>query len=145
MTHGMIRAILLATALAACSTAPRDELPTPQLPQRAGIDPLIAARAEGVVFRAQGANPDFVLHLYRDDRIFVSWDQGARQEHFPASEPILPAYRGRVFETRNEHSTLRVDIRDGPCRDEALGPQVFSATVIVWIDGVERRGCGRDL
>lgn len=137
----MIRTLILALALAACSTAPKDDLPPPQLPQRAGVDPLVAARAEGVVFRAQGA--DFVLHLYRDNRIFVSWD--ARQEHFPASEPIFPAYRGRVFETRNEHVAIRVDIHDGPCRDAALGPQVFSATVIVEIDGIERRGCGREL
>jgi hypothetical protein len=141
----MIRALLVALTLAACSTAPKDELPPPQMPQRAGVDPIVAARAEGVVFRAQGANPDFTLHLYRDNRIFVSWDAGAHEEHFPASEPILPAYRGRVFETRNEHFALRVDIRDGPCRDEALGTQVFSATVIVLIDGVERRGCGREL
>ena len=141
----MIRVLILALALAACSSAPRDELPPPQLPQRAGVDPLIAARAEGVVFRAQGASPDFVMHLYRDNRIFLSWDSGAHQEHFPASEPILPAYRGRVFETRNERFELRVDIRDGPCRDEAIGTQVFSATVFVHIDGLERRGCGREL
>lgn len=141
----MIRALFLAMTLAACSTAPKEELPPPQLPQRAGIDPLIALRAEGVVFRAQGASPDFVLHLYRDNRISISWDQGAQQQHYPASEPILPAYRGRVFETRNERSSLRVEIRDGPCRDQALGPQVFSATVVVQIDGAERRGCGRDL
>ena len=141
----MIRALFLAFALAACSTAPKDELPPPQLPQRAGVDPIVAARAEGVVFRAQGANPDFVLHLYRDSRIFLSWDSGAHREHFPASEPIYPAYRGRVFETRNERFAIRVDIHDGPCRDEALGPQVFSATVTVEIDGVERSGCGREL
>lgn len=141
----MIRALFLGLALAACSTAPKDDLPPPQLPQRAGVDPIVAARAEGVVFQAQGASPDFVLHLYRDNRIFVAWDSGGHQEHFPATEPILPAYRGRVFETRNEHFELRVDIHDGPCRDAALGPQVFSATVTVEIDGVVRRGCGREL
>jgi hypothetical protein len=141
----MVRALLLALALAACSTAPKDDLPPPQLPQRAGVDPVVAARAEGVVFRAQGANPDFVLHLYRDNRIFLSWDAGAHEESFPASDPILPAYRGRVFETHTERFALRVDIRDGPCRDAALGPQAFSATVIIEIDGVQRRGCGREL
>lgn len=141
----MIRALLLALALAACSTAPKEEMPVPQLPQRAGVDSTVALRAEGVVFRAQGASPDFVLHLYRDNRIFVSWDAGAHQENFPASEPILPAYRGRVFETRNERVAIRVDIHDGPCRDEALGTQVYSATVTIEIDGVERRGCGREL
>jgi hypothetical protein len=135
-----MRALILALALAACST-PAD-LPPPQLPQRAGVDPLVAARAEGVVFRAQGASPDFILHLYRDNRISVSWDAGAHQERFPASEPVLPAWNGEVYDTRNESYELHVEIRHAPCRD---GERVFSDTVVVSINGEERRGCGSRL
>ncbi len=138
----MMRALLLALALAACSSTPTD-LPPPQLPQRTGIDPIVAARAEGVVFRAQGA--DFVLHLYRDNRIFVSWEPGAHREQFPVSERTLPAWNGEIYATRNAHYELRVEVRHGPCRDPALGDQVFSDTVVVAINGEERRGCGRAL
>jgi len=135
-----MRALILALALAACSSTP-EELPAPQLPQRAGVDPIVAARAEGVVFRAEGA--DFLLHLYRDHRIYLTWDSGAHQEHFPASEPILPAWRGEIYETRNERYELRVEVRRGPCRE---GEQVYSATVIVRINNQEdHRGCGREL
>lgn len=133
-----MRALVLAFALAACSLSKPQDLPPPQLPQRAGVDPIVAARAEGVVFRAQGS--DFLLHLYRDHRIWVSWD--GREVQFPASEPILPAWRGEIYETRVEGYELRVEVRQGPCRD---GDQVYSATVVVRINTEEHRGCGREL
>jgi len=135
----MKRTLLLAFALAACSSTPAD-LPPPQLPQRAGVDPIIAARAEGVVFRAQGV--DFVLDLYRDNRIFVSWEPGAHREQFPASERTLPAWNGEIYASRNETYDLRVEIRHAPCRD---GERVFSDSVVVTINGEERRGCGSPL
>lgn len=133
-----MRALVLALFLAACSISKPQDLPPPQLPQRAGVDPIVAARAEGVVFRAEG--PELLLHLYRDHRIFLSWD--GRQVHFPASEPILPAWRGDIYETRAEGYELHVEIRQGPCRD---GDQVYSASVLVRINTEERRGCGREL
>lgn len=140
-----VRTVLLAILLLAACSNTREELPPPQLPQRAGVDPLIAARAEGVVFRAEGASPDFVLHLYRDNRIFVTWDAGAHQERFPASEPMLPAWAGEIYETRNERYELRVEVRHRPCRDAAFGDAVLPRTVVVSINGEERSGCGRAL
>lgn len=138
-----MRALFLALALAACSSSPPDELPPPQLPQRAGVDPLVAARAEGVVFRAEGA--DFVLHLYGDNRIFVSWGAGAHQESFPATEPMYPAWSGAIYEMQNERYELRVEIRDAPCRDPVFGAAVLPQSVTVQIGQEERRGCGRAL
>ena len=141
-----MRALLLAFALAACSSSPPAELPAPSLPQRAGVDPIVAARAEGVVSRALGAEPDFLLHIYRNDTmIFLSWDDGAHQETFNNVRVVLPAYRGSIYEARSEQHTLRVDVRDGPCRDARLGPEVFSANVTITIDGEMRRGCGREI
>lgn len=139
-----VRTILFALFLVACSSTP-EELPPPQLPQRAGVDPLISARAEGVVFRAESASPDFVLHLYRDNRILVTWDAGAHQELFPASEPLLPAWAGEIYETRNERYQLRVEVRHGPCRNAAFGDAVLPRTVTIFINNEERSGCGRAL
>ncbi len=141
------RAIIAAAALlAACSSSPPEELPPPTLPQRAGVDPIIAARAEGVVFRAQGAAPDFLLHIYRNDRIFLAWDNGASQETFAKGEPILPRWHGEIYETANARHTLHVELhRARPCRDERLGNETFPVTVLVTIDGEQRSGCGRDL
>jgi hypothetical protein len=136
-----MRALFLAFALTACSSSPPEELPPPQLPQRAGVDPLVAARAEGVVFHAQGET--FVLHLYRDNRISLAWD--GHQEQFPATEPLLPAWAGEIYETRNERVTLRVEIRQTPCRNAAFGDAVLPRTVVLRINNEERRGCGREL
>ncbi|MGQ0533734.1 MAG: hypothetical protein ACT4OF_13745 [Caulobacteraceae bacterium] len=138
-----MRALILALALAACSSAP-EELPPPQLPQRAGIDPIVAARAEGVVFRALGHAPDFVLQIYRDDRITLTWD--AHHETFPKPEPMLPRWNGEIYETQNERHTLRVEVeRYRPCADPPVGGETRSITVIVTLDGGELRGCGQSL
>lgn len=141
-----MRAVFAALVLlGACTSAPRD-LPPPNLPERAGTDPIVAARADGVVFRAVGASPDFVLHIHRNDAmIYLSWDGGAQEETFNQVRVVLPAYRGTVYEANTERHDLRVEIRQGVCRDPNLGPETFSASVTVRIDGVVRRGCGREL
>lgn len=139
-----MRAVLIVLALAAgCSSGPRQELPAPELPQRAGIDPIVAARAQGVAFRGTGQAPDFVLDVYREDRITLAWDYGARQETFPKPAPILPRWNGEIYETRNERHTLRIEIRRNRCETEH--GEMALADVRVELDGVEWRGCGRDL
>jgi hypothetical protein len=90
-----------------------------------------------------GHSPDFVLHIYRDERITLAWDHGAHQETFPKPEPVLPRWHGEIYETRNERHALRVEIRRSrPCID---GAERLEATVTVVIDGEERTGCGRSL
>lgn len=139
-----MRALLLACALAACSSSPRAELPAPDLPQRAGVDPIVAARAEGVAFRARGADPEFLLHVYRNDTMIVlSWD--THQVTFNDVHVVLPAYRGTIYEAHTPEHELRVEIRQAPCRDERIGPETFPASVTLRIDGETRRGCGRAL
>lgn len=142
-----LRAIFATLAfLAACSSSQTAELPPPELPQRAGVDPIIAARAEGVVFRARGSNPDFLLHVFRNnERIFLAWDDGQHQQTFANIRVTLPAYRGTIYEATNERHQLRVEVREAPCRDANINDETFSAIVIVRIDNEERRGCGREL
>lgn len=134
-----MRAVALALSLAACAIPA--SAPTSTNP--AGIDPVIAARASGVEFRAVGDRPDFVLHIYRDDRIFLAWDHGQHQELFPKGEPMLPRWNGEIYQTRNESHALRIEIRHRPCRD--VGGQTHPADVTVEIDGDERHGCGFEL
>lgn len=139
----MIRAAFVALALLAGCSGAREELPPPQLPQRAGVDPIVAARAAGVAFRAVGETPDFVLHIYREDRITLAWDNGAHQETFPKPEPILPRWNGEIYETRNERHALTIEVRHTRC--ETGSGEVFLDSVRILIDGEERRGCGRAL
>ncbi len=137
-----MRALALALLLAACA-APRDELPMPSLPQRAGVDPVVAARAEGVDFRAVGHAPDFVLQIYRDDRITLAWDAGAHEETFPKTEPVYPRWNGEIYHTHNGEHALMIEIRRSlPCVHEG---ERFESTVRIEIDRIERRGCGRSM
>lgn len=136
-----MRAALLALLLAACSTGAPPELPPPELPQRAGVDPIVAARAAGVRYQARGEG--FTLALYRDDHITVIWGADAERAFFnPAL--IQPAYRGEIFEARDGEAALRVEIRNGPCPDAQSG-ETWSAHVSVQLNGETRRGCGRPL
>lgn len=138
-----MRVALLVAALVGACASPQ-ALPPPELPQRAGVDPLVEARADGVVFRAVGAAPAFVLHIHRNDAMLVlTWD--ANQETFHEVRTVLPAYRGKIYEAQNERHAVRVAIRSGPCSDPRLEPETFSSTVTVWINDEIYRGCGREL
>ncbi|MGD9815869.1 MAG: hypothetical protein AB7Q23_05780 [Hyphomonadaceae bacterium] len=132
-----MRAVLLACLLGACASAGREELPPPALPQRAGIDPVVAARAEGVAFR--GVGDDFVLNIYRRERITLAW--GDQDFAFPRVEPTLPAWNGEVYETSDGRYDLRIEIRRVPC---AIQGETLPARVQLTLDGATLLGCGRD-
>ncbi|MBC7768005.1 MAG: hypothetical protein H7124_04400 [Phycisphaerales bacterium] len=132
-----MRATLFALALAACSSAPREELPPPQLPQRAGVDQTVALRAEGVQFYGHGES--FTLRIYAD-RIALSV-AGAEDQIFPRPEPQIPRWSGAIYDTSNAQHRLSVAIRDDrPC-PSGTGDRV----VELLYDGAELRGCGRRL
>lgn len=137
----MIRALALAFTLAACAgrQAPR-ELPPPQLPERAGVDPIIAARAEGIEFRAVGDG--FVLDIFREDRVRLTRTASGDALTFPKPEPRYPRWNGEIYETEVDAHTLTIRIRDDrPCeRDDRAS---FQTRVELIADGVELEGCGR--
>lgn len=136
----MLRPILLAAllALAACeSSRPRD-LPPPPLPERAGVDPVVAARAEGVRFLASGDAPVFQLRFY-DEIITLQVGDGAMQS-FPLPEPRYPRWNGEIYEAEADGHALSVAVRhDRPCPARA-GYHI----VEVVFDEMRMSGCGRD-
>lgn len=126
----------LALALAACSSAPRDELPMPQLPQRAGVDPVVAARAEGIELRAVGDG--FVLEIFRTEQIRLTLTENGQILTFPKPEPRFPAWNGSIYETANSDARLSIEIRnDRPC--DRNRPRVN-----VLLNGREFTGCARE-
>lgn len=137
----MLRPILLAAllALSACASSRPQDLPAPALPERAGVDPIVAARAEGVRFLAQGEAPPFQLRFY--DAIITLQVGDAAMQSFPRPEPRFPRWNGEIYETENEGHRLSVHVRhDRPCPTQA-GLHL----VEVFYDGVEMDGCIRDL
>ncbi len=128
-------AAALLLGLAACSNTPRDELPLPQLPQRAGVDPVVSARAEGIEFLGTGEN--FTLSIYRTERIDLKFTETEGILTFPRTEPRIPAWRGRVFWTEAAGRRLEIDIHEGrPCPEGGV-------RVLVRLDYEEFRGCGQ--
>ena len=119
---------------------PPAPLPAPALPERAGVDPLVAARAAGVMFEARGEG--FTLARFRDQHFLVRWD--GRERAFFDPTPETPAYRGEIFNAQDSDGRLRVEIRTGPCPDAQSG-ETWSAHVLVRLDDETRRGCGRPL
>lgn len=137
--RGLPPLLCAAFALAACASGPREELPPPQLPERAGVDPIIAARAEGVRFLAYGTAPMYHLRFY-EDRITFSLE-GAAFETYPRPEPLLPRWHGEIYETANGEHRLEIRVRRSrPCPTHP-GYVVVEAVR----DGVELAGCGRDV
>ena len=136
----MRAAIFAAFLLAACgANAAREELPPPQLPQRMGVDPLVAARAEGIEFRAVGDG--FVLDIFRDERIRLTLDKEG-ELLFAKPEPRFPRWNGSIYETANEGYTLAIEIRDDrPCRGENRA--TYPTTVHILLNELELSGCGR--
>jgi hypothetical protein len=127
--------------LGACASSRPQELPAPPLPERAGVDPIVAARAHSVTYR--GVGDGFVLHIFRADRITLSWNAGANEEDFPKPEPTLPRWNGEIYDTRNEAHTLHIEIDRRPCVDANGENQATQLRIT--IDGQELSGCGRDL
>lgn len=136
-----MRAIPLALLLAACAAGgPREELPPPQLPQRAGVDETVAARAAGVEFHAVGDG--FVLDIYREERIRLTLTEQNEEFLFAKPEPQYPRWNGVIYLTSIEHRWLSVKIRDDrPCR-RAEAAQ-YPITVELRFDNREFEGCGR--
>jgi hypothetical protein len=130
----------ICAALAACSSAPQEPAP-PQLPQRAGVDPIVAARASGATYRAVGAAPEFVLHFHGDDRIELTLPPDSAQLQFPIPAPLYPRWHGEIYRTRNESHSLEIYVR----RSQPCPTQPGEHVVDVRLDGVEMTGCGRDL
>lgn len=133
----MLRSLLCALALAACSSPPA-QLPAPDLPQRAGVDPLVAARAEGVRFLASGEAPVFNLRFY-DDRITLALEGGEPQS-FARAAPTYPRWNGEIYTTSNDAHQLEVRVIRRPCPMQ-LGYHIVELT----LDGRELAGCGRDV
>lgn len=137
-----MRALVLALLLTACASgrAPT-ELPAPELPQRAGVDPIVAARAEGVEFRAVG---DGVVVDILSDRIRLSRSPGTEVITFPKPEPMYPRWSGEIFNTESEGHTLRIEIHQSrPCQSDNRA--LYPTRVDIVLDGQEIAACGRAL
>jgi putative lipoprotein len=154
----MMRALVLAVALAACSqaappTEPTAEAPAPAADAAAANDPASnlarmpapdAARAAGVDFRAVGQEPGWLLDIYTRGIIKFVWDYGESYAEFAVTDPTSPQESATRYEAHSDGRALVVTVRRAPCQD-AMSGEAYPATVEVVIDGRTLNGCGRSV
>jgi hypothetical protein len=133
--------VALCTLVASCGgNTAREDLPAPQLPQRAGVDPTVAARAEGIEFRAVGEG--VVLDIFRAGRIRLTRTATREELIFPKPEPMYPRWSGSIYETSNNGHTLYIEIHDNrEC--EPPGALTGVNRVVITLDGQQLLACGR--
>ncbi len=134
-----MRAALLALFVAACTSAPQD-LPPPELPQRAGVDPMAAMRAEGVRYLARGTAPDHQLRFF-DDRIALTLNSGETWFTFPRTEPTYPRWNGEIYYGAFDGHQIEIEVHHNRDCPEGSGQDL----VITRLDAVTMFGCGHAL
>lgn len=103
-----------------------------------------AARDRGVVFRAVGQEPGFVLEV-EDSRITLVTNYGADELVTPVPEPAVDAAsRTTTWHATTEANDLRIEVREEPCSDTMSGER-FSMTVMITLNDMTYDGCGRML
>lgn len=101
------------------------------------------AKVSGVLFRAIGQEPGWLVNVQADGRIDVQTGYGEAVYHLPPVEPEVDGGSGRtVYRVETEAHRATIVIEDEPCRD-AMSGWPYEATVSMDLDGREYRGCGR--
>lgn len=94
----------------------------------------------GVVFRAMGQEPGWLVEIEAGGLMIVLLDYGTERIETAAPAPDRTA-RGTEYGTRTGERDIRVLIEDRPCRDVMSG-EPFPSTVTLTIDGRALDGCG---
>ncbi len=150
-----MRALVLVFALSACSQpAPTTEAsPAPVTVEQPSLTAEEAlarmpnwegARAAGVDFRGIGQEPGWIIDIYTQERIRLTWDYGESTADFPLPTPTYPQEGATRYESATNSRTLSVTIRRFPCQD-AMSGEAYPSTVEVVIDGRTLNGCGRSV
>jgi uncharacterized membrane protein len=161
----MMRALILAFALMACSPqtesadpaaetpAPAAEAPVPpsetaaadqQASNLAQMPSWDGARAAGVDFRAVGQEPGWIMDIYTRGVLKIVWAYGENYAAFAVTQPANAPEGATRWEGSSDGRDIAVTIRRAPCQD-AMSGEPYPSTVEVVIDQETLRGCGRSV
>jgi putative lipoprotein len=104
-------------------------------------EPWAEAARRGISFRATGNEPGWYLEIVDGRGMLMVTDYGKQRVRIPVPPPIVTDQH-RHYHAVTEAHDLRVDIEEQECYD-SMSAERFVATVVVWLDGIEYRGCGR--
>lgn len=151
-------ALFAGVLLAACSTPAPPATPPDSVPDsdsarvQAQVDTYFegsrrvweAARDRGVLFRAVGQEPGWVLEIAERTMTLIM-NYGADTLAFPVPQPAPdPDTRVVAYHARTQAHDLHVSIREEPCSDTMSGER-FSVTVQLVLNDTTYAGCGRSL
>jgi uncharacterized membrane protein len=100
------------------------------------------ARARGVVFRATGQEPGWLLEI-DDERLLLVLDYGTDTIRAGVPAPV-PYEDGRYYRIETAARPVSIAITDTPCQDTMSGER-FPSAVEVEVDGRRLVGCGCSL
>lgn len=106
-------------------------------------DPFAEARGRGIVFRALGQEPGWVLDLEPATGLHLVYDYGEQEATVPFTVPVVGPGRTRI-ESGNGRDEVAVVIEPRFCAD-AMSGAPFPATVTVTVNGRTLQGCGARL
>lgn len=107
--------------------------------------PWFEARRRGVDFRAIGQEPGWFLEIDHDGSTLFAWDYGAERTTLPTPEPFVDAgARRTTYRATLDAGELVIVVEARDCFDTMSG-EAFDHVVVVTLDAMEYRGCGRRL
>ena len=101
------------------------------------------ARSEGVLFRAIGNEPGWILEISSDKEVLFLTNLGQDKTHFEVIDKFSE-YDSTEYKMRSKQNFLLVRIEKRRCQDTMVD-RVYESTVYINFDGVYMKGCGKAL
>jgi len=101
------------------------------------------ARSEGVLFRAVGNEPGWILEISSDKEVLFLTNLGQDRTDFKIIEKFSE-HGSTEYKMRSKHNFLLVRIEKRRCQDTMVD-KVYESTVYINFDGVYMMGCGKAL
>jgi uncharacterized membrane protein len=136
--------LLLLIAISACGTQEgASEDPVAREQGLAKNNVWHKAKLRGVVFRAVGQEPGWLLEISNGVEILLVTEYGSTRTSMPYVEPIVYQEERRTQYVLEAYNTI-VEIRGERCTDVMSGEE-FEVTVTIKQTDKELQGCGRAL
>lgn len=101
------------------------------------------AKFSGVVFRAIGNEPGWILEITSDKEVSLLTNLGETKTHFEVVEKYSN-YGSTEYEMRSNSNVMHVRIEKRRCQD-TMADRVYESMVYINFDGINMKGCGKSL
>jgi putative lipoprotein len=125
------------------ATLERQGAPAVQCDERRADSLREDARARGVVYRALGNEPGWILEIGPADRLSWTTNFGQDRHDFEQAQGSTTPDGASVYTARNDAVTIKASIKAGRCVDD--GEVEFDQVVTLESGGQTYRGCGTRL